>query len=395
MASTSFNQEPPCTDCSDRHLKDLELDLDHLFKQNPEDRLFKPSIERVVDHVATNQELHNNLIKPLLHVVSHARRMDEEDPRKSEAVARQIADAFCRRFLSHLGHGLDNVVGAASQTHGITISEGLDDWNVELSIHPKHQIATGEPVHRSDSEEQTIWHDTRQDQAVDADEEAQGLDEEEDETYGSPRTQWEEEDETYGSDPFQPDDRVDIIDAADDNMAVPASPSSIIGIASSSPNRIVGRSVGGATISGRRPSRRTNASQAFPGSGSSKWTDEEDKLVMRGIRKGVKSSDISKAYRLRRSNSAIRGRLSLLKKKYPDWTVPNGDHLHDTMLGTSKLVNEVLGPLQFAPTAQQLLSATSDDIPREKLDRLYRLLEQDPAARIDLNALLVKLGSHA
>lgn len=54
------------------------------------------------------------------------------------------------------------------------------------------------------------------------------------------------------------------------------------------------------------------------------------------------------------------------------------------------LVNEILGPLQFAPTAQQVISA-DPNIPREKLEHLKRIMEEDLNARTDISALAKKL----
>lgn len=56
------------------------------------------------------------------------------------------------------------------------------------------------------------------------------------------------------------------------------------------------------------------------------------------------------------------------------------------------LVNEILGPLHFAPTAQQLIRA-DPNIPRKKLERLKRIIEEDSDARTDMSALAKKLFS--
>lgn len=57
------------------------------------------------------------------------------------------------------------------------------------------------------------------------------------------------------------------------------------------------------------------------------------------------------------------------------------------------LVNEILGNLQYAPMAQEILRV-DPSIPREKLERLKKIFEEDPRARTDVAALTegLKLG---
>ena len=54
------------------------------------------------------------------------------------------------------------------------------------------------------------------------------------------------------------------------------------------------------------------------------------------------------------------------------------------------LVNEILGSLQYAPTAMQVVAA-DPDIAREKLVHLRQIMEDDLNARTDINALAKKL----
>ena len=54
------------------------------------------------------------------------------------------------------------------------------------------------------------------------------------------------------------------------------------------------------------------------------------------------------------------------------------------------LVNEILKELQFAPTAMQVVSA-DPNIPREKLEHLRRIMEEDLETRTNLDALARRL----
>jgi len=56
------------------------------------------------------------------------------------------------------------------------------------------------------------------------------------------------------------------------------------------------------------------------------------------------------------------------------------------------LVAEVLGSLQHAPTAQQVVAA-DPNITREKLENLRKILEEDPAARTQIEALAMRLSA--
>ena len=67
----------------------------------------------------------------------------------------------------------------------------------------------------------------------------------------------------------------------------------------------------------------------------------------------------------------------------PQGTPPQQPH-------SNPLVNEILGSLQYAPTALQIVSA-DPGIGREKLVNLRRIMEDDPNARTDINALYSKL----
>jgi len=55
------------------------------------------------------------------------------------------------------------------------------------------------------------------------------------------------------------------------------------------------------------------------------------------------------------------------------------------------LVAEILGPLQHAPTAQQVVMA-KPDMAREQLEHLRRIMEEDINTRTDVAALASKLG---
>jgi hypothetical protein len=57
---------------------------------------------------------------------------------------------------------------------------------------------------------------------------------------------------------------------------------------------------------------------------------------------------------------------------------------------TNPLVNEILGPLQYAPTAQNVVGA-EPGISREKLEHLRSIMERYPATRTDLAALFACL----
>lgn len=54
------------------------------------------------------------------------------------------------------------------------------------------------------------------------------------------------------------------------------------------------------------------------------------------------------------------------------------------------LINEILGTLQYAPTAQQIVAA-DPNISQEKLENLRQILEEDLNCRTDINALAQKL----
>lgn len=58
---------------------------------------------------------------------------------------------------------------------------------------------------------------------------------------------------------------------------------------------------------------------------------------------------------------------------------------------TNPLVNEILGSLQYAPSARSVVDA-DPNIQREKLIHLKSILENYPATRTDLAALSVHLG---
>ena len=54
------------------------------------------------------------------------------------------------------------------------------------------------------------------------------------------------------------------------------------------------------------------------------------------------------------------------------------------------LVNEILGSLQYAPTALQVVAA-DPNISREKLEHLRRIMEEDPSSRTDISKLAQRL----
>lgn len=53
---------------------------------------------------------------------------------------------------------------------------------------------------------------------------------------------------------------------------------------------------------------------------------------------------------------------------------------------SKSLVSDILGDLQYAPTVEQLV-AVEASMPREKLEHLKQILEEDPKARTDLAEL--------
>lgn len=63
---------------------------------------------------------------------------------------------------------------------------------------------------------------------------------------------------------------------------------------------------------------------------------------------------------------------------------------HPQQPSANPLVNTILGNLQYAPSAQAILSA-QPGIQRPQLEHLRQILEEEPAARTDLNALSSKL----
>ena len=59
---------------------------------------------------------------------------------------------------------------------------------------------------------------------------------------------------------------------------------------------------------------------------------------------------------------------------------------------TNPLVSEILGSLQYAPTAKLVLDS-DPNIAREKLEHLKQIMEQYPQTRTDIGALAVRLGT--
>jgi hypothetical protein len=56
------------------------------------------------------------------------------------------------------------------------------------------------------------------------------------------------------------------------------------------------------------------------------------------------------------------------------------------------LAAQILGDLQFCPSAQQVLSA-DPQISEDKLNNLKRILVEDEGARTDISILAAKLGA--
>jgi hypothetical protein len=56
------------------------------------------------------------------------------------------------------------------------------------------------------------------------------------------------------------------------------------------------------------------------------------------------------------------------------------------------LANQILGELQFCPSAQQVLTA-DPQIGEDKLQNLRRILVEDEGARTDIGVLATKLGA--
>jgi hypothetical protein len=58
----------------------------------------------------------------------------------------------------------------------------------------------------------------------------------------------------------------------------------------------------------------------------------------------------------------------------------------------NSLANQILGDLQFCPSAQQVLTA-DPQIGEDKLQNLKRILVEDEGARTDIGVLATKLGA--